>query len=202
MSDQLYNEINGAFVRPIVKLRQCQSLSYLYKTSETPFFAVWFQAKSETEITAADTQATKIYQNLSVIGRREFFQFTKDDRVGLYRIYDEACAKKFNIAGGQDSIIFMSREDADDKIPTALNTRTFSLEGLSQWMATAINDVQRVFSKRVAYSVMHDQTDVVILIRNGGRPQSEEDFDEMPKTETRIVNTFNAFLDKMKFKQQ
>lgn len=50
----------------------------------------------------------------------------------------------------------MSREDADDKIPTVSNNKIFSLEGLSKWLTTAINDVQRVFSKRVAYNVLQD----------------------------------------------
>ena len=94
----------------------------------------------------------------------------------------------------------MSKEDNEDQIPTVSNNKIFSLEGLSKWLTTAINDVQRVFSKRVAYNVLQDQTDVVILIRAGGKPETEEDFDELTKSEMRIVNTFNQFLDKNKFK--
>ena len=41
-----------------------------------------------------------------------------------------------------------------------------------------------------------------MLLRQGGLPKSEEDFDEMDRSELRVVNSFNAFIDKLMFKQQ
>jgi hypothetical protein len=35
-----------------------------------------------------------------------------------------------------------------------------------------------------------------MLVRNGGKPTNEEDFEEMDKTEHRIVQQFNNFVDR------
>lgn len=60
-----------------------------------------------------------------------------------------------------------------------------------------MSDVHRTFNKRVAYSIMEDQTDAIILLRSGGKPSGEEDFEEMDKTEHRIVQQFNTFIDRI-----
>lgn len=49
---------------------------------------------------------------------------------------------------------------------------------------------------------MKDQTDCIMLVRNGGLPESDEDFEEMDKTEKRVVRQFTQFVDNLLFKQQ
>ena len=89
-----------------------------------------------------------------------------------------------------------------EKLPTLSNDQIFSVEGITTWLATTISDIERVFSKRVVLNIMNEQTESIILLRNGGKPKLKEDFDDMDKIEQFVVTQFDAFIDKFMFKQQ
>jgi len=44
---------------------------------------------------------------------------------------------------------------------------------------TAISDIEKVFSERTIYTIMDEKMFAVILLRVGGRPMSDEDYEEM-----------------------
>lgn len=117
-----------------------------------------------------------------MIARREYFQLAKDDRVKYFRIYDPQCGKTYKIENLKDTVVFITKPTASTKpIPTVSNDRLLAYDDLAKWIATAVNDVEREFNKRVVYSIMDEQTDAIVLVRNGGKPEGEEDFEDMDK---------------------
>lgn len=128
------------------------------------FMAVWFQSKPDKEIGSSDNQMLEINQNLSTLARQEFFHYDKLERVHVFRIYDPKCAQRFDITSKDTIFLYIKTTKATDA-PVISNDKLFNLPYLKRWIATAISDIERVFSKRAAYSVMNEQTDVIILIR-------------------------------------
>lgn len=152
---------------------------------------MWFQSKDENEVTKEDKKILGINFNLSEVARREFFQFKSSERVKFFRIFNKDCALKYKIEG-DDTIVFIPMKNVVNKKGERYspigNDKIFTLEGITTWLATAINDIERVFSKRVVFNVMNEQTDSIILLRNGGRPIGDEDFEDMAKIEQRLVS--------------
>lgn len=54
-----------------------------------------------------------------------------------------------------------------------------SIQKLNKWVSSAISDIEKVFSERIIYTIMDEKMFAVVLIRAGGRPTSEEDYEEM-----------------------
>jgi hypothetical protein len=71
-------------------------------------------------------------------------------------------------------------------VPPISNDNDRSKEKIAIWLATAISDIETVFSKRVVYSIMHEETNAIILMRNGGKPKDVEDYEDMDKVESRL----------------
>ena len=47
-----------------------------------------------------------------------------------------------------------------------------------------------VFNDRIIYTVMDEQMFCLVLLRNGGRPTSDEDFEEMKDDDKLAVKAF------------
>ena len=54
-----------------------------------------------------------------------------------------------------------------------------SIQKLNRWVSSVISDIEKVFSERMVYTIMDEKMFAVVLIRAGGRPTSEEDYEEM-----------------------
>ena len=66
------------------------------------------------------------------------------------------------------------------KNPILLNLQDASnIKKLNKWIMTAISDIEKVFSERTIYTIMDEKMFAVILLRVGGRPMSDEDYEEM-----------------------
>jgi hypothetical protein len=126
--------------------------------------AVWFQSKPEKEIGSSDKKMLEINQNLSTLARQEFFHYEKQERVHVFRIYDPKCAQRFEITSNDTIVLYIKTTETTDA-PFISNDKLFNLPYIKRWIATAISDVERVFNKRAAYSVMNEQINVIILLR-------------------------------------
>ena len=51
------------------------------------------------------------------------------------------------------------------------------------------------------YTIMDEKMFAVVLVRAGGKPLSEEDFEEMQPDDRQAVEAFEKFTQKIKFKQ-
>jgi hypothetical protein len=80
----------------------------------------------------------EIKENLSILARREYFQFNKQERIRFFRIHDAACAKTFEITDN-DTIAFIIKS-TESKHPMISNDKIFTLEYLANWLNTALCD--------------------------------------------------------------
>ena len=53
----------------------------------------------------------------------------------------------------------------------------------------------------MVFTIMHEQQSSLILLRKGGKPKGEEDYDEMEPYEKNAVKAFEDFTAAMRFKQ-
>lgn len=50
---------------------------------------------------------------------------------------------------------------------------------LNRWVSTVITDIELRFTDRVAHTIMDEQIISMVLLRNGGKPEGDEEFEEM-----------------------
>ena len=67
------------------------------------------------------------------------------------------------------------------------------MQELNQWMSAAISDLDHTFSKRMVFTIMHEAQTALILLRKDGKPDGEEDFEEMEPYEKNAVEAFEKF---------
>ena len=77
-----------------------------------------------------------------------------------------------------------------------------NIRKLNKWINAAICDIEKTFTDRVVYTVMDEKMFAVVLVRAGGRPRSDEDYEEMQLDDKQAVEAFEKFTEKIKFKQQ
>ena len=187
LQKKLRLEILEAFIRPLVKLIKCEQISFIYTKKENiNYFAVWFQSKNEDDINADDKDTIELNMSLNDLARREYFYYQKEERVKFYRIYDQECALKYGIKSKDTLVFFPKIKGEEDKMPPISNDNDRSKEKIAIWLATAISDIETVFSKRVVYSIMQEETNAIMLLRTGGKPKDVEDFEDMDKVELRL----------------
>ena len=67
-------------------------------------------------------------------------------------------------------------------------------------MSAAIADLDQTFTKRMVFTIMHETQSALIMLRKGGKPKGDEDFDEMEAYEKNAVTAFKDFAEVMRFK--
>ena len=67
-------------------------------------------------------------------------------------------------------------------------------------MSAAISDLDHTFTKRMVFTIMHEAQSALILLKKGGKPKGEEDYDEMEQYEKNAVKAFEEFSNVMRFK--
>ena len=74
------------------------------------------------------------------------------------------------------------------------------MQELNVWMSTAISDLDQTFTKRMVLTIMHEEQSALILLKKGGEPKGEEDYEEMDGHERKAVMAFEQFCQAMRFK--
>ena len=75
------------------------------------------------------------------------------------------------------------------------------MQELNVWLSTSISDLDLTFSKRMVMTIMHEEQSALILLKKGGKPKGEEDYEEMEPYERNAVEAFEKFCAAMRFKQ-
>ena len=75
-----------------------------------------------------------------------------------------------------------------------------SIQKLNRWVSAAISDIEKRFTDRMVYTIMDEKMFAVVLVRVGGRPLTEEDYEEMLPDDRQAVEAFENFIDTIKFK--
>ena len=71
---------------------------------------------------------------------------------------------------------------------------------MNRWYCTVISDIEKRFTDRVVHTIMDEKMFALILLRHGGKPMSDEDFEEMDATDKNAVDAFEKFTSTIKFK--
>mmetsp|Transcript_14850 Transcript_14850/g.20092 ORF Transcript_14850/g.20092 Transcript_14850/m.20092 type:complete len:183 (+) Transcript_14850:745-1293(+) len=79
---------------------------------------------------------------------------------------------------------------------------TTHIQNLNRWVSTVISDVQRTFTDRIIHTIMDEQMFALVLVRSGGLPRTDEDFEVMEPDDKQAVTAFDKFAKIVKFKQQ
>ena len=54
-------------------------------------------------------------------------------------------------------------------------------------MSAAISDIERTFNQRIIMTIMDEKMFALVLVRSGGKPRGEEDFEEMQEDDKKAV---------------
>ena len=60
-----------------------------------------------------------------------------------------------------------------------------------------ISDVERKFTERAVRLIMHESPFFGVLIRKGGKPETEEDFEDLAGEDKQAVEAFNSFVNQV-----
>ena len=74
------------------------------------------------------------------------------------------------------------------------------MQKLSRWVNTVISDVELSFTDRIIHTIMDERMFALILIREGGKPKTDEDFEVMLPDDTHAVTQFDKFVKTVKFR--
>ena len=77
----------------------------------------------------------------------------------------------------------------------------FNIRKLNKWINSVISDIEKKFTERIVYTIMDEKMFAVVLVRAGGRPQTEEDYEEMFPDDKQAVEAFEKYTELIKFKQ-
>lgn len=143
------------------------------------------------------------------LARREQFLFKSRD-IDFYWIEDLNCMKKYggvDTSAPDDALVMFSREQDKEKnweqnAPLLNKEDTRHMQKLNRWVNTVISDVQRTFTDRIIHTIMDEKMFALVLIRSGGLPRTDEDFEVMLPDDLTAVTAFNKFSKMIKFKQQ
>lgn len=98
---------------------------------------------------------------------------------------DINCMSKFSDVIDSDTMVMFTREK-DAKTGTWIDNPRLvnrhdvgNLQRLNRWVSAVLSDITLEFNDHVAHTVMDDRMFSLILVRNGGKPRSEEDYEEM-----------------------
>ena len=144
---------------------------------------------------------------LTELARREQFLFKGRD-LNFYWMEDINCMSKYgglDTYGGDTVVLFTQEKNSEGVLevnPPMLNTVDVkSLQKLNRWVSTVISDIELKFTDRVAHTIMDEKMFAVVLLRNGGKPEGEEEFEEMLPDDQKAVQEFDKFIKIVKFKQ-
>ena len=122
------------------------------------------------------------YWMLTELARREQFLFKGRD-LNFYWMEDINCMSKYGSIDnyGGDTIVLFTQEKNNEGVlevnPPMLNrVDVKSLQKLNRWVSTVISDIDLKFTDRVAHTIMDEKMFAVVLLRNGGKPEGEEEF--------------------------
>ena len=144
---------------------------------------------------------------MTELARRERFLFQKDD-MNFFWIENVNCMSKY-VKDEEDlindAIVMISRglnsKNEMEQNPMLVNSYDIkSIQKLNRWVSAAISDIEKRFTDRMVYTIMDEKMFAVVLVRVGGRPLTEEDYEEMLPDDRQAVEAFEKFIDTIKFK--
>jgi len=149
------------------------------------------EGKKDGEI-LADGRGTG-YWMMTELARREQFLFNGRD-LNFYWMEDLNCMSKYGGLDtyGGDTIILFTREKESDGVlqanqPLLNRVDVKNMRKLNRWVSTVISDIELKFTDRVAHTIMDEQIISLVLLRNGGKPEGEEEFEEMLPDDKKAV---------------
>lgn len=61
---------------------------------------------------------------------------------------------------------------------------------LNRWVNSVISDVELRFTDRIIHTVMDERMFALVLVRSGGKPTSDEDYENMLPDDNNAVTEF------------
>ena len=148
---------------------------------------------------------------MAELARREQFLFKGWD-IQFHWIVDVNCMSKYvgeteepGEALTLDTIVMFTNEKNSkgewQYNPRIVNRIDISdIQRLNRWYCTVISDIEKRFTDRVVHTIMDEKMFALILLRHGGKPVSDEDFEEMDATDKNAVDAFEKFTNTIRFK--
>ena len=185
---------------PIKVLDECKAIRDICEDPESPPYKVVMFDGAE----GPEYQANMLYHMLAEISKREFFLAfdSQQNQFKFYYIRSANCMVKYGMPDvANDAVVLFARDPyTGEQLPPLANRRDTGMQELNRWMSTAISDLDRTFTKRMVLTIMHEEQSALILLRKGGRPKGEEDYEEMDDYERSAVTAFEKFCQAMRFK--
>lgn len=203
--DRLGQSLVDSYIWPIKKIDTCAEVEGKVEAPDSkPYKVVVFHLQKDEDEEVINGVGESIFV-MAAQARHERFLYNSRD-IEFYWIEDVECMHKYGISAAEDSLVFFSRKDPKDpnsgrNHPLENHFDLTDFSRLNRWLNIMISDIERDFTDRVIWTAMHESPFLCVLVREGGRPRSEEDFSELGGVDKQSTEAFNGFLDRFQFQQ-
>ena len=190
--------LNENMFTPVKRFTKCSDIEGEFEASgATPYNLLLFHLpRSEDDPTAYNGLGFPYYVMTELAKHEKFVYNWRDLR--FYMIEDVQCMHKFGLEPHMDTAVMFLRKDKPDgtseRLPHLANyVDVTDFQRFNRWVNIVINDVERKFTERAVRIIMHEHMFFGVLLRKGGRPETEEDYAELAGEDKQAVEAFDAF---------